>query len=368
MKNIWNNKSIGALVISAFVLTGCANNEQAVNPATSGAADSQMTKAAEGEGVTVTNCGEEVTFSKADNLFVNDGNIISIVMSAGARENIKYVSSVQRDMDILRAKYGEEVDGLVDVAEQYPSLEEIVSKQPDIYVAGWGYGFSEGKNITPEALKEQGIDSYFLTESCRQEDGDRGIVDPWTAVTTDIKNIAAITGHKENADKVVADINSRLNKLENAAKAEKTPVGFLFDSGSDTIFTSGRFGAPQAILEAAGSENAAADIDNTWTTVSWEQMSAKSPDFFVFVEYPGQEFDEKVKILKEHPVTKDLPAVKENRFINLPYAMWTSGPLNIDAAEHVRKGLEKFDLVPASNLTPKLDLPDSVPGKEFFVG
>ena len=91
-------------------------------------------------------------------------------------------------------------------------------------------------------------------------------------------------------------------------------------------------------------------------------------DVLVFVDYPGQTFEEKVKILKERDATKDLPAVKENRFINLPYAMWTSSPLNVDAAEYVRKGYEKFGLAPASDITPALTLPDSLQGKEYFVG
>ncbi|STC66039.1 putative iron transport system exported solute-binding component [Corynebacterium diphtheriae] len=38
--------------------------------------------------------------------------------------------------------------------------------------------------------------------------------------------------------------------------------------------------------------------------------------------------------------------VKQKRFINLPNAMWTSGALNIDGAEHVHKGFEQFGLVP----------------------
>ena len=75
---------------------------------------------------------------------------------------------------------------------------------------------------------------------------------------------------------------------------------------------------------------------------------------------------EKIELLRTNPVTRDLPAVKENRFINLPYAMWTAGPLNIDAAEHVRKGLEHLELVPASDIVPELKLPASVPGQEYF--
>lgn len=319
-------------------------------------------------GVTITNCGKEVTYAQADKLFVNDGNIISIALSAGAQDKIANVSSMQRDVDILSAKYGKDViSGLDSVAKEYPSLEEVVSKQPDIFVAGWNYGFDEGKNLTPDSLKDQGIDSYILTESCRQEGTTkRGIVDPWEAVEMDLANIGAITGNKETADKVVKDQQDRLAALRTADQPDTAPVAFVFDSASDTIFTSGKFGAPQAILEAAGAKNGAEDVEDTWTKVGWEHLTATKPDVFVFVEYPGQEFEEKVKILKENPVTKDLPAVKENRFINLPYAMWTSSPLNIDAAEHVRKGLEKFQLAPKSDIKPALALPDNLPGTEYF--
>ena len=116
-------------------------------------------------GVTLTNCGEEVTYSKTDSLFVNDGNIIATALSAGGKDKIKNVSSLQRDVDILKAKYGAEtIDDLNAVSKEYPSLEEVVNKQPNVYVAGWGYGLSESKNMTPETLKEQGIGTYLITE------------------------------------------------------------------------------------------------------------------------------------------------------------------------------------------------------------
>lgn len=46
--------------------------------------------------------------------------------------------------------------------------------------------------------------------------------------------------------------------------------------------------------------------------------------------------------------------------------MWVSSPLNIDAAEHVRKGLEKFGLVPESDIEPAMTLPESLDGREYF--
>ena len=243
----------------------------------------------------------------------------------------------------------------------------MLAAEPDIYVAGWNYGFSESTGVNPDALAEHDIATYTLTESCRQEAAgednsrvgyQRGIVDPWEAVRIDLRNLGAITGNEQQADEVIADMDNRLKALEQAAQPEAAPVGLIFDSATEAPFTSGAFGAPQGILEKAGAVNAAADIEDTWTTTTWEKIAESEPDFIAFVDYPGQTFAEKVEMVRSNPATRDLEAVKENRFINLPYSMWTESPLNIDTAEYVRAALEEFGLAPKSEISPKLTLPE----------
>lgn len=358
-----------AVATSALlVLSGCGAQSEQADAGQGSAAASSSVVSQDAEQVTVLNCGEEVTFPKATHMFVNDSNIISIALAAGAKDDIAAVSSLKGD-SILAAVYSADVIGsLNDVSDEYPSFEQIIAESPDVYFAGYGYGLNEGKGITPETLAEHGIATYQLTEACRQGEGNaRGTTDPWEAVYTDIANIGAITGHEATANAEVAQMRERLEALRKAPKGEKTPVGFLFDSGSDTVFTSGCFGAPEAIMNAAGSANATSEIADTWVTVSWEKIADAQPDFFVFVDYPGQTFAEKVEQLKQNPVTKNLDAVVNNRFINLPYAMWTSGPLNIDAAELLRKGLEYQQLLPASEVIARITLPAEVPGQEYFV-
>ena len=322
---------------------------------------------AEGSGqVTVTNCGKDLTLpSTAKKMYVNDGNIIALALAAGGAKEITAVSSMGRDVPILKAKYGAEtIDGLNDVSKEYPTLESVLANTPDLMVAGWNYGFSEEK-ITPDILSEKGIHSYVLTESCRQEDTTkRGIVDPWEAVRTDITNLGTITGHSDVAKAAVDDMDTRLTAVQNAPKPEKKPVVFLFDSASDTVFTSGSYGAPNAIIEAAGGTNAAADVEDTWTTVNWERLATANPDVIALVEYPGQSYQEKIDVLKSNALTKDLAAVKEERFINLPYAMWTESPLNIDAAEYLRKAFEKHGLAPTSDVSTHLEMPADLPGRD----
>ena len=248
------------------------------------------------------------------------------------------------------------VDALPVATKDYPTMENVIAQEPDVMLAGWNYGYSEEKKLTPDLLADRDIAGYVLSESCRQADGKRGTMPPWEALSADIDNLGKITGREEEAKEVNADLEARLKALQAAPQPKEAPTVFLFDSGTKQIFTSGSFGAPQAIIEAAGAKNATADVKDTWTEVSWEQLVSSDPDFFAFVDYDGQTFEDKVKVLKSNPATKDLPAVKEERFLNLPIPAWTSSPLNINSAEQLRVALEEHDLVPASDIEPEHDL------------
>jgi iron complex transport system substrate-binding protein len=146
-------------------------------------------------------------------------------------------------------------------------------------VAGWGYGYGEERGITPDSLREQGIAPYILTESCRRTAGSdaRGVVDPWTALTDDLANLGTITGTEARAQEVAADLAARLTTLRQAPQAGTPPTIFLFDSGTDSVYSSGGFCAPQAIIAGGGGRNALDDVDDTWTEVSWERVAASSP-------------------------------------------------------------------------------------------
>ncbi|MEO9326944.1 ABC transporter substrate-binding protein [Gordonia aurantiaca] len=330
--------------LTAGLLAGCGTDDSTAS------ADS----------VTVTNCGEQVAFPQPlERLFVNDGGMIAIALAAGARDKMVAVSSLARDKDVLRLVYGpEQVDTLNEVSTQPPTLENIVGARPQVLYAGYNYGMSESRGITPEILASHGIDVYQLSEACRKVDGQaqRGTMDPWVALDTDLRNIGTITGNPGRGAKAADDVAKRLEKLRGAPQPEVRPTVFVFDSVSDTIFTSGSFGGPQGIIDAAGARNATEDVRDTWTAVNWERITVADPDLIVFVDYPGQSVEQKIGALRSNPASRNLKAVRESRFVNLPYAMWVSSPLNIDAAETLRAVLEAHDLAPASGITPPLDV------------
>ena len=335
-----------AAAVTGLLLAGCGGGS---GPDQSSGGDS---------GVTVTNCGAEEAFpSPAERIYVNDGNMTSMLLHLGAEDQIEMVVGLERHTEVLSTVYGQGVvDALPTVDKDSISLEHVIAQKPDVVVAGWNYGYTEENNLTPDGLREHDIAPYVLSESCRQEDGARGTMPPWEALYSDMENLGENTGREEAADEAVTDIKDRLAELEEAPQAKEAPTVFVFDSASKDVLTSGSFGGPQAVIEAAGAESGTADVEDTWTRVSWERLVSSEPDVFAFVDYPGQTYEEKVRALRTNPGTKDLEAVEEERFVNLPYAAWTSGPLNIDAAEQLRTALEEYELVPESGIEPEHDL------------
>lgn len=333
-----------ALALAAGLLAACGSS------AASTSATSE---------VTVTNCGEATPFpSPAERMYVaGDGNLLAAVLALGAQDQVAGVVGLEDAREAMTSAYGSAaLTDLTEATPDYPSMENVVAQRPDVMLAGWNYGYAEEQHLTPDLLREHGIAGYVLSESCRQADGRRGIMPPWEALRADLTNLGAITGRTDAAEAVTADLDRRLAALEEAPRAQEPPTVFLFDSGTKQIFTSGSFGAPQAIIEAAGARNATADVTDTWTEVSWEQLVASEPDFFAFVDYDGQSLADKIAVLEANPATRDLPAVREGRYLNLPIPAWTSSPLNIDAAEALRVALEKHGLVPESGIEPARDL------------
>lgn len=75
------------------------------------------------------------------------------------------------------------------------------------------------------------------------------------------------------------------------------------------------------------------ELEDTWTEVGWERLAAADPDVIYFVDYPRSDAPAEGRHPQGNPASRNLTAFEEERFVNLPYAMWVSGPLNIDAAE-----------------------------------
>lgn len=108
---------------------------------------------------------------------------------------------------------------------------------------------------------------------------------------------------------------------------------FVYDSGTDQPYTSGKYASPSAIIEAAGGRNVMDTVKKGWTTVDWESVVAAEPEMIIIVDYGDQPLADKRALLESNPALRSVPAVRNDRYFVLDYGAVVSGPRNVTAAE-----------------------------------
>ncbi len=343
-------RSACALVVGALLLTACGSSN----------ADS-----AAGGDVTLDNCGEQATYAAPVERIVATSNSANIgtLLRVGAVDRIEAMSLSTGNDSLMNELYDVDVTDIPRLPSPI-SLEAIVGADPDLLIGSYSGLFSGSSGITRESAAEQGIDTYVISDSCRQDpeagaESKLGTMGPWNALRADIANYGTLTGNEDTATQALAELEERLAALESAPATGDAPRLLLFDSGTTDVYTSGHNGPPQGIIEAAGAENVFADEDTTWFRASWESIASREPDAIVVMDYrsdTADEVEQKIQTIRTHAALKDLPAVKQDRIVVLPLALFTSGYGNIEAAEHLRAGLEKLGLLPDSGITGTIDL------------
>ena len=67
----------------------------------------------------------------------------------------------------------------------------------------------------------------------------------------------------------------------------------------------------------------------------WEPVIERNPDVIVIVNYGNVTAEEKIAFMKDNPAFKDIPAVRDDRFVVLEYVEATPGPRNIEAVKRL---------------------------------
>jgi len=285
--------------------------------------------------LTIHSCNREVTFNEAPKHAVShDINMTQMMLALGLKSRMAGYSgvsgwkSVTPEMQSL-------LDGLPELAAKYPSVETLLNANVDFFFAGWDYGMRVGGDLTPQTLQPLGINVYELTESC-------AFVMKRPAATlddtyNDLRNLGKIFDVQDRANALIADMQNQVAEIRKDLPADKPRV-FLYDSGEDRAMTSGRLGMPQALIDAAGGRNILDDVDASWTRVNWETVVERNPQVIVIVDYSEITAEQKIEFLLKNKALQSVDAIKNQRFIVIPYVQATPGIDNVLAVETLAKG------------------------------
>lgn len=289
--------------------------------------------------VTVDSCGTPVTFdAPPERVVVHDINMSDMAFALDLQDYMVGVTGITGWYK-ASPEFDAERGDIPELAPKYPTMENLVAVEPDLFVAGWYYGMRPGGEVTPETLEAQGIKTLVLTESCIHLDEDQPSAS-MDLLFSDILRLGQVFGKEAEAQALVDGWTARLEEIRQSV-ADGEPVRvFLYDSGDDQPFTAGRYAIVTAMIEAAGGVNVTGDMETSWGRTSWEAVAVANPEFLILLDYQGGDGAEGLlSFLKDHPVMSLTDAVKNERFVALRYEELTPGPANIEAIEKIAKAM-----------------------------
>lgn len=312
-----------AAVALALALGGCAS-PQAPAPAGSGSAAPAAT--------TIDDCGIAVTprAEPAERILAVKSTAAELVVALGLGDALVSTAFLDAPLDVP----GEAPPTI----EGMPSREAVLALEPDAVVAGWESAFAPEAAGDRAALHALGVTTWVSPAACRSVD-----VAPlsWDALLGELADAGAVLGAPEAGAALAAEQRAALDAIEPLGGGS---TALWYSSGDDAPYVGGGSGAPQLVLESAGLENVAADVDEAWTTMSWEALAASDPDVIVLVDAAWHTAESKIERLRANPATAQLDAVRESRFVMVPFPMAEAGVGTVGAVQLVADGARDLGL------------------------
>ena len=123
-----------------------------------------------------------------------------------------------------------------------------------------------------------------------------------------------------------------------AALDKKVRV-LLYDSGEDKAFTAACCGSANLVVERAGGINLFNDLEGNYKSASWEVVVERDPEVIVLIEAGWSTSAEKEKLLLTNEALADITAVKNKRFVVVPFSSTSPGVRVPTLIDHPGEGI-----------------------------
>lgn len=302
--------------------SGQTQNGQTINQeesATSSEGTNQSEQANEGDvtdsyfPITVTDDGgNEVTIeTQPERIVTLIPSITESAFALGLGDQIVGVS----DFD----NYPQQASELTKVGSQDINAEVLLSLEPDMALVTVDHQFSAADML--DEFRDVGITVVVVDYSATSFDD----------VYQQISLIAEVTGKVEEAQELIADMQSHLEQLQAKAGEIQERRKVFVEVSNDPIFTTGTNTFMHEMLEAIGAQNAAEEVES-WAQFSEEEILALAPD--VIITTYGYYIDDPKGIVMSRAGWEEVPAIVHERIHDVDSDMVTrTGPRVIDGLE-----------------------------------
>jgi iron complex transport system substrate-binding protein len=271
--------------------------------------------------LTLDNCGQTVTIeAPPERVVAIKSTATELLLSLGLADRIVGIGfqdgplpeNLATDLPIL--------------SDKLPSQEVVLEAEPDFIFGGWESNFAaDGAGERP-TLHQFGVETYVAPAACRSVQPAKLTFD---TLFEQFREMGTIFDRALDADVLVEGQRAMLDRVEPFGEG-RTAV--WYSSGTKTPYVGAGSNAPAMIMKALGLENIFADVDEGWTSASWEAIVDANPDVIILVDAAWNSASQKKQLLAENPITRELDAVENERYLILPFPASEAGVRNVPAA------------------------------------
>ncbi len=254
---------------------------------------------------------------------------------------------------LLRLGLGSKIIGTIkpdapmpsDIADEYANIKQlgdkkslsrevVVAANPNLIV-GRSRLFTSKDQTSPKDYADLGISVY--TQLASSEQGDPTLA----GIISDIKNLGAIFDVQSNADTYTADLQKRLDAINERVKAhEKDAKKTVLVMTNLKDGTFGLFGGSEKSLEFTIIDQLGATPATTQSAngLTYENLIKFNPDVIIYVTAERNKATDAVAkdtLLGESSL-QNVPAIANNSIVEIPYSEYIDySPRAFDSAEKI---------------------------------
>ncbi|WP_284302164.1 ABC transporter substrate-binding protein [Mobilicoccus caccae] len=239
------------------------------------------------------------------------------------------------------------------LAENNPSLEVVLQKEPDLVTASFHNTLAEGGVADRATFGKLGVPTYMSPSECvkaNNDDGDGARSTPleMSTISQEVTELGRLLSVPGEAERVNASLNTRLDAAAATPAKDGTSVVYWF-ANSEQPYVAGGYGAPGIISRTLKLTNVYSESTQEWPQVGWEDFAAKNPDVIVLGDLTrksqtAETAAAKIAFLEKNPVTRQMDAVRNKRYITVSGGDLNPSLRTVDGVEKVAAGLKKLGL------------------------
>lgn len=204
-----------------------------------------------------------------------------------------------------------------------PYLEQIIALQPDLVVAS---------ELLVSGEKLEQLENLQFPVLVLHPDGIE-------EVGQTLEMLGSVTGEKEKAELLVAEMKARLAVVQEKLQQLPTErrVRVYYEVYADPLITAGRISIVHEIIETAGGKNIFADVQAAYPQVSSEAVIARDPEIILFPNQHGTEGILAQEIINR-PGWGTITALQEEKIFGLEADKFSRpGPRLVEAVEELAR-------------------------------